>query len=292
MLHPFQLIPGGLSVSPQIPKVDPPDTAEPMNSALDGACERLPDEPYNDLQYSVFSYGSNSIYQLRGRVDNNNLQSYPAFLEGYKRIFCKCSEKWNGGVASIISKKYIRTYGIIVDLTSEELSKLDKYEIGYSKINVECTIIENMNNNNNTFKKKNCITYQANDHEWIEPPSQEYLVSIKVMLDEHDLYKKYAPYIIISKYNPLLNKLENLQKWKYPNREKLKLESFFVIVNSMKEKSWKMPHDLNKIMLKLNEKNINSIHNLELFFKENNNNKLLYFKLSTIEIIKKLLGFI
>jgi len=252
----------------------------------------IPEEHISSL-ISIFSYGSNSINQLRGRVDNYSLQSRPAFLEGYKRIFCKYSERWNGGVASITPKRYIRTYGIVVDLTLEELSKLDKYEIGYSKINVECTIIRD--NDNNFLKKKYCITYLANDHEWIDYPSQEYLIAIKVMLAEHDLYKKYASYIIISKYNSLISKVENLKKWKYPNREKLKLESFFVIVNSMKEKSWKMPHDLNKIMLKLSEKNIKSVNDLELFLKENSNNnysniiKILYFKLSTIEIIKKLL---
>ena len=257
----------------------------------------IPEEHVSSV-ISVFSYGSNSIYQLRGRLDNYSLQSHLAFLEGYKKIFCKHSEKWNGGVASIIPKRYIRTYGIIVELTLEELSKLDKYETGYSKIYVECTII---NDNDNIFDplseqvqrihpKTPCIAYQANDHEWIAPPSQEYLVAIKVMLDEHDLYKKYMSFIIVSKYDPLINKIENLQKWKYPSKEKLELRSFLVIVNSLKEKSWKMPHDLNNIINKLNKLNIRSINDLELLLENNNNIFLLNFKLSTLKIFKKLLS--
>jgi len=252
----------------------------------------------SDNYLSVFSYGSNSIYQLRGRVDNYSLQSRPAFLEGYKKIFCKHSEKWNGGVASIIPKKYIKTYGIIVELTLEELNKLDKYETGYSKIYVECTIIKDNDNifdplseqDQQIHQKIQCIAYQANDHEWIDPPSQEYLVAIKVMLDEHDLFKKYMSFIVVSKYDPLINKIENLQKWKYPSKEKLELRSFLVIVNSMKKNYWKMPHDLNNIINKLNKLDVRSINDLELLLKNNNNIFLLIFKLSTLKILKKLLS--
>lgn len=238
--------------------------------------------------FSVFSYGSNSIYQLRGRLDNYSLKSNPAFLEGYKRIFCRNSEKWNGGVASIIPKKYIKTYGIIVELTLEELNKLDKYETGYSKIYVECTLIKDISNN--PSKKIICIAYQANDHEWIAPPSQEYLVAIKVMLDEHDLFNRYMLCVIVSKYDSLVNKIENLQKWKYPSKEKLELRSFFVIVNSMKKNYWKIPYDLKNIINKLNKLNIRSINDLELLLKNNNNIFLLIFKLSTLKILKKLLN--
>ena len=43
----------------------------------------------------IFSYGSNSTTQLRARVENENLQSIPAYIEGYCRIFSLVSSRDN-----------------------------------------------------------------------------------------------------------------------------------------------------------------------------------------------------
>jgi cation transport regulator ChaC len=66
----------------------------------------------------VFSYGSNSTAQLRARVQNPHLMTYPATLKGYVRVFCKHSERWGGGgVASLGEPKLI----FIVVLTCEHI---------------------------------------------------------------------------------------------------------------------------------------------------------------------------
>lgn len=131
--------------------------------------------------YPVFSYGSNSISQLRARVDNLTLQSHPGYINDYKRIFCNYSKKWNGGVATLIHKKNIKTYGIIVYLTQEELEKLDSYEINYRKELLDCYLIQK---NQEKDEKIDCIVYISNDNTWIKSPSQQYLIAIKVMLEE------------------------------------------------------------------------------------------------------------
>jgi hypothetical protein len=120
----------------------------------------------------IFSYGSNSIFQLRGRVNNNNLISYPAYIENYKKIFRGYSNGWKGGVASLVKKKFIKTYGIIVFLSENEVSKLDYYELGYHKEELVCTILEKYENKKNI----NCYVYIANDNNWISPPSEQYLL--------------------------------------------------------------------------------------------------------------------
>lgn len=238
----------------------------------------------------VFSYGSNSISQLRGRLINFTLKSYPAYIDGYKRIFCGHSNNWNGGIASLIKKKYIRTYGSIVYLDKNELSKLDSFEKIYTKKKIKCQIMINK-----IYYECTCLTYIANDNTWLSPPSEQYLISIKIMLDENFRNNNY---IIISKINEN-KKIENIQKWTIKNINELSLVSLFVIVNQNKDIPWCVPKVINKIIYKLNLIDIFNINTLKKYlvnkdyFKELNN-KLVYknhTKISdeTFFILKKLL---
>lgn len=236
-------------------------------------------------KYPVFSYGSNSIFQLRGRVNNSILQSYPGYVDGYKRIFCGYSKRWKGGVASIIKKRYIRTYGIIVFLSKEELKILDGYEQNYSKIHLECTML-----NNEELQKIECIAYQADNHEWINYPSQQYLVAIKIMLDEHNLYQLYCAKLIIAKYDNYLKRIENLSRWTFPAKHLLELASFFVIVNSIREIPWKMPQDLNNIEERMRKLHIYKISDLEKYLNDDFYIQMLGFKANTLLLLKKILN--
>ena len=242
----------------------------------------------SDRRYPVFSYGSNSISQLRGRVNNSTLKSYPGYVDGYKRIFCGYSKRWKGGVASIIKKRYIRTYGIIVYLSKEELKILDSYEQNYSKINIECAVLSH-DNDKEEVKIIECIAYQSDNHEWINYPSQQYLVAIKIMLDEHNLYQQYCPKLIIAKYNNYLKRTENLLRWKFPTRHLLELPSFFVVVNSIREIPWKMPYELNNIEERMHKLHIYKIDHLEKYLNDDFYIKMLGFKNNTLLIFRKIL---
>ena len=240
----------------------------------------------------VFSYGSNSISQLKGRIENFNLISYPAYAYGYKRIFCGYSNNWNGGVASLIKKNYIKTYGIVVYLDNNELSKLDLYESNYIKEEIICNVMIKDN-----YIECKCMTYISKDNKWISLPSEQYLISIKIMLEEH--FSEFINYIIISKINDN-NNIENIEKWKFPkNIYKLSLTSLFVIVNSYKNIPWNSPKNINNIRNKFNSINIfyiNDIKNIlideESFNKLNNklfdkNHKKISYE--TFVILKKLI---
>ena len=238
----------------------------------------------------IFSYGSNSISQLKGRLENYDLISYPAYANGYKRIFCGYSKNWNGGVASLIKKKFVKTYGIVVYLDNNELSKLDLFEVNYLKENILCNVMIN-----NNYIECNCITYIAKDNKWNTLPSEQYLTAIKTMLEEH--FSKSINYIIISKIND--NNVENIKKWKFPkNINELSLISLFVIVNSYKNIPWNTPKNINNIVYKLNLINIFDINTFKKYLINdesfnNLNNQLFninHKKLSydTFLIIKKL----
>jgi hypothetical protein len=239
---------------------------------------------------SIFSYGSNSISQLRGRLENLNLKSYPAYVDGYKRIFCGHSHNWGGGVATLIKKKYIRTYGSIVYLDKNELSKLDSFEKIYTKEEISCKIMIN-----NIYSECKCLTYIANDNKWSSPPSEQYLVAINMMLYENFSDK----YIIISKLNEH-NKIENIQKWTIKNINELSLISLFVIVNQHRVIPWRMPKPINSIVYKLNSIDIFDIDSLKEYLIDENifselNNKLEYkyyskFSNETFFILKKILN--
>jgi len=47
----------------------------------------------NEFGYYLFSYGSNSLNQLKKRVKNNKLKGQKAYIEGYSRIFAGKSNK-------------------------------------------------------------------------------------------------------------------------------------------------------------------------------------------------------
>ena len=145
----------------------------------------------NEFGYYLFSYGSNSLNQLKKRVKNNKLKGQKAYIEGYSRIFAGKSNKWNGGVATIIeSEKSSIVKGSIVYLTESELVKLDSFEGANKNIN-PFSKINNLyrreyicanDENNNSI---NCITYIKNNTNWIKYPSNDYLEAIKNNLNEY-----------------------------------------------------------------------------------------------------------
>jgi len=244
-------------------------------------------------KFAVFSYGSNSIKQLQGRLNNLLLKSYYAYTLNYKRIFCGYSENWKGGVASLFPCNNKKTEGIVVFLNKEEIEKLDKYEKNYNKQKIICNILYT-SLNKAYFIEEECIVYIANNNDFIKLPSIQYLVAINLMLNEHNKRDSINISGLIN------NNLVNIKKWIFPkNIESLNLYSFFIIINSYKKKPWKVPKDLNKIVEKLNSININNIKDLNIYIKNDNgynilNNKLISnlnnkISLNTYNIIKKYL---
>jgi len=139
----------------------------------------------------LFCYGSNSLQQIKKRVNNNKLISQKAYLPNYSLIFAGKSNKWNGGVASIIkigTNDMVK--GSIVYLTESEFVKLDKFE-GSTKNKNPFSKMDNLyrrqyiivkDKDNNDIQS---IAYIKNNQKWMEYPSNEYLEAIKSNLIQH-----------------------------------------------------------------------------------------------------------
>ena len=245
-------------------------------------------------KYAIFSYGSNSLKQLQGRLNNPLLKSYDAYTLNYKRIFCGYSKNWNGGVASLIPCNNEKTEGIVVFLNKEEIEILDKYEKNYNKQKIICNVLYK-SLNKEFFIEEECIVYIANNNDFIIVPSMQYLVAINLMLNQHNKNNTINISGLIN------NNLVNIKTWNFPkNIKNLNLYALFIIINSYKKKPWKVPKDLNKIIEKLNLININNIEDLNIFIKNDNgynyinnklkNNSLTKMSLNTYNIIKKVLS--
>ncbi len=145
----------------------------------------------NQVSYYLFCYGSNSLNQLKKRLNKKILKSEKAYLPNYLRIFSGHSNKWNGGTASIIDANenyYVK--GSIVELNDFDLNRLDKFEGAnkdpnpYSRVNniYRRKYVNVIDSNGNKIQS---ITYIKNNHNWMSYPSEEYLRAVKENIQEY-----------------------------------------------------------------------------------------------------------
>jgi hypothetical protein len=190
---------------------------------------------------AIFSYGSNSMTQLRGRVHNPTLQSQPAYLDGWSRIFCSRGLWGNGGVASLAPCPGARTYGALAYLSDDELARLNVYEAGYTLTPLDTLFCGDV--------RTPAFAYISDTPTFQQAPAEPYLTAIRIMLSEH-----YSDAIVdsipICRVAPPTSGgtsevsvvVEQLCEWRHPGVENLQLDSLCVEVNSLRRKSpWKMP---------------------------------------------------
>lgn len=247
----------------------------------------------------IFSYGSNSVVQLRSRVKNVNLVAYPAKVQGYERIFCMQSSRWgNTGAASLAKKDNAETLGAAAELTLEEVERLDQFEGGYTKEDMDIIIIVN---GNETVVKG--VAYIAINPLWIRPPSEQYLNAIHLMLREQ--WSTYFPVIHI-KIHGIFQTNEHqslvlINEWSHPGTQKLSLPSLCVEVNARlpPESAWVMPQTIVEIEEKLGSIGVHSVAHLALYLRSEDtmnlfNSKLIEnghksFHMNTLHIFRDLL---
>jgi gamma-glutamylcyclotransferase (GGCT)/AIG2-like uncharacterized protein YtfP len=206
--------------------------------------------------HHVFSYGSNSLAQLRARVENPALQSRAASVRGFVRVFCLTSGGWcGGGVASLTPLKGARTTGSIVSLTSDELSKLEMYEGGYRQVAVVCVV-------GATRAPCNAIAFIAGKPprfgRGASPaapftptmsvePHEVYLCAIHCHLREH--YDMRSETIAIRSVDAC-NVVRVVREWHHPGVAQLSLAALCVEVNARHQR-WKMPRTIPEVLRKL-----------------------------------------
>jgi hypothetical protein len=203
----------------------------------------------NDIcnsKWCIFSYGSNSITQLRARVENNKLTAIPAVCNNFSRCFCYKSAKWGGGgVATICPCPNSSVRGACVFLTNLEKERLDQYEGGYRMEEVE--VIINCTENIRAFAYVAGLTKDKGGYTlpMTAEPSEEYLTAIHVMLREQ--WNMEGETIAIRTYNSNDNTVTLVKEYKHPTSIlELSLEALCVEINTYKHSPWKMPASIKK----------------------------------------------
>lgn len=239
----------------------------------------------------VFSYGSNSIAQLRARVENPNLAAEPSRAKSWLRIFCVRTMTWGGAAASLIPSKDSVTYGSVVLLSDEELSRLDRFEGGYHKEELDVEIYRD-----DDWIVAKAIVYLANSLHWTDPPSEAYLCAIHVNLREqfHTIMPEVANNIAIHgvfsttvptdspetiNFDDVCTgsagdngsvrdldlttvRVELISQWVFPGAWALNLPALCVEVNAAREVKWVMPRAIGGVAGELKQFGILSVAQL------------------------------
>ena len=122
----------------------------------------------------LFNYGSNGIEQLRERT-GADVTPYRAVLKNHVRIFAGYAENWRGGVASIRACPGKKVDGTVVEMTVDQLERLDWFEIGYRRVRKNVRVfIPGIG-----WKAVKCFVYIKNSARFVHPPSLAYLRAIR-----------------------------------------------------------------------------------------------------------------
>lgn len=149
----------------------------------------------------LFSYGSNGIEQLRERT-GADVTPYRGVLKNYVRIFAGYAENWRGGVASIRACPGKKVDGNVVEMTVDQLERLDWFEIGYRRVKKNVRVfIPGIG-----WKTVKCFVYIKNSARFVHPPSLAYLRAIRknlgttraISIKKYDVEKKKI--VTIGKY--------------------------------------------------------------------------------------------
>jgi gamma-glutamylcyclotransferase len=113
-----------------------------------------------------FAYGSNlSKNQMQGRCPDNRAL-FVATLPNYKLVFTGWSRTRRGGVATIKSFRGEKVRGAVYEVSEACLRKLDKFETGYTRFNVNVYDEDN--------QPHQVVTYIKSGQLEETPPSREY----------------------------------------------------------------------------------------------------------------------
>ena len=152
-----------------------------------------------------FAYGSNlSLEQMRERIGSKPKVISGAYLENHRLGFTLYSKlTWKGGVADIVPEAGSKVWGVIYELTEEQLDKIDHYE-GYKKDRdpkknfynrLEVEVVDKKG------VKQLCLTYQAEVGDekrrkyLYHRPSEKYYEVIRKGGEEHGLLKEFSEHL-------------------------------------------------------------------------------------------------
>jgi len=163
-------------------------------------------------------------------------------------------------------------YGAMVSLSSLELSRLDQYEGGYHKQEMEVSIWTG-----GEWQPQAVIAYLANKPSWTRPPSEQYLTAIHLNLREQ--FRDIRPEVLDIDVYGVFGGVESeggerddgervgesvggcvhrVSCWSHPGTQCLSLQALCVEVNALRTKKWVMPRTINLLCKELDLYGISS----------------------------------
>jgi cation transport regulator ChaC len=125
----------------------------------------------------LFSYGSNYPEQLAERL-GRNVETWPAYTDGFERVFRNYSTRWGGGVASLVPSPDARTLGHVTRVSAEDFRILDAREgVPMSYLRTEIPVVI-------TQGPTEAQVYIARSNEF-HRPSRAYLEAVARTISEH-----------------------------------------------------------------------------------------------------------
>jgi gamma-glutamylcyclotransferase (GGCT)/AIG2-like uncharacterized protein YtfP len=133
-----------------------------------------------------FAYGSNmDLAQMQRRCPDSRLIG-PAFLNGWRLTFDKNSPLWGGGIADIVKDENSQVWGLLYEVSEDDLKALDTYEGApdfYRRVKV--TVIDS------EAASHKALAYEVVNKENFTPPSAEYLNIIKSAAEKFNFPDSY-----------------------------------------------------------------------------------------------------
>jgi gamma-glutamylcyclotransferase (GGCT)/AIG2-like uncharacterized protein YtfP len=137
-----------------------------------------------------FAYGSNlSIDQMKTRApDSKPLEV--GCLKGYRLDFTRHSSGWNGGVADVVLDPNHEVWGLIYEISADDLYCLDDYE-GYPDVYFRFPVsIKTL-----TRSISDIWVYAVVCKKVFTPPTKTYMEIIKNAAVKFGFSEKYCSYI-------------------------------------------------------------------------------------------------
>ncbi|CAI4229681.1 unnamed protein product [Auanema sp. JU1783] len=133
--------------------------------------------------FYYFAYGSNLLKE-RIRVQNKGAEYVcNGTLNGFKLAFVHESQRWKGGLATILGDEKEQVCGCVWKVPLEYSPELDKQECGYHRLTVPVQCAESV---------IECRTYQFSDLDAeLKKPSPHYKTVILAGAVEHGLPEPY-----------------------------------------------------------------------------------------------------
>jgi gamma-glutamylcyclotransferase len=129
-----------------------------------------------------FAYGSNmDTPQMQQRLEAVRIVGQARF-KGYRLVFDKIS-KDRTGKANLLKDEQSEVWGVVYEMTDEQMRKLDSFERGYDRAKVEVEL--------DNGKRLQVYTYISEKRDPSLRPKTEYVNTIINGANKHGLPKEY-----------------------------------------------------------------------------------------------------